>query len=703
MTMPEFRSLLAQAEEAGFTAESRREIDSYLLQPGLSAAECALCRLLYSESFFDRGEWGQAVETLTPAGARLVRGGSTTDALRAGLLIVQANLKAGRFRDACEALVDVMQRFENRREFRGVVAFLQGLVAYEEGKLATAGRLLEQAAGEAPLPDFPRIQGRIHLALARVHSQTGKRAKAEACYRAALQAMKENRDSGWELRCHAYRGRHSLCVGDYVGAADDFREGRRLAREVLRSARLESLMANNEGLAYLGMGRYQAARKALLTSIGLARSHKLGLLYALGMKDMADLRRMQGRFAAAASHAAHALRSLRDHPVCISFARRVLAEVHVNRGYLQSARDEILEALRVCQASQSAEAMEERIRLLIRLLFLPGIGQAPDIAVIRLFAELKDLVAKTSLLHYIPALEGLQRKLQSEEALLPQAQSQFVAHDPFIWGEAVRRYFLLEQLGRGGYAGVFRAVDMGNHDLVALKLFPEEALTQETLARLGNEISALSQIDHPNVARIYNYSVAGGKPFMVMEYVEGETLEQWRDQVQSLRDRLLALAGIARGLRAVHAAAMAHCDVTPRNVIVESLPFAGRTLAPPRPVLIDFGISLRLAGSASGRQFAGSRLYQAPEHARRGEVSARSDVFMFGMVACELLSGQRRFQPADGDRFELNYENPLPLEFPEGLPSEIERLLLQSLHAEPEGRPALDEFIAAFDRASQAP
>jgi len=130
------------------------------------------------------------------------------------------------------------------------------------------------------------------------------------------------------------------------------------------------------------------------------------------------------------------------------------------------------------------------------------------------------------------------------------------------------RYLLLEKIGQGGMGVVYNAYDPQLDRRVALKLVlsanPDHASTQ----RLLREAQALARLSHPNVVSVHDAGVADEQVFVAMEFIEGQTLTQWREEERTLEERLAVLTSAGRGLAAAHAAGLLHRDFKPDNVMI---------------------------------------------------------------------------------------------------------------------------------------
>jgi tRNA A-37 threonylcarbamoyl transferase component Bud32 len=201
------------------------------------------------------------------------------------------------------------------------------------------------------------------------------------------------------------------------------------------------------------------------------------------------------------------------------------------------------------------------------------------------------------------------------------------------------RYRLEAKLGSGGMSTVYLASDETLDRPVAVKVMHREMSEQEDqLQRFRQEARAVAKLSHPNVVSVIDAGEDGGYPYIVFEYVKGETLKQRIARVGALdvQDAIAYAIEVARGLSVAHARNMVHRDIKPQNVLIDE---EGRAK------LTDFGISRQLEQdgvTATGRVL-GTTDYVAPEQAMGHGVDPRSDVYSLGVVLYEMLVGQVPF------------------------------------------------------------
>lgn len=248
------------------------------------------------------------------------------------------------------------------------------------------------------------------------------------------------------------------------------------------------------------------------------------------------------------------------------------------------------------------------------------------------------------------AHDGAQRFLRDPTleraagAMLPEAAARFEGV-----GSQIGPYRLMEVIGEGGFGTVFLAVqEQPVRRRVALKLIRLGMDTSQVVARFEAERQALAMMDHPNIARVYDAGATPtGRPFFVMELVEGVPITRWCDEHRlTLRERLELFAPVLQAVQHAHSKGIIHRDVKPSNVLVALQD--GR----PVPKVIDFGIAkatdARLTERTiftEQRQLIGTPEYMSPEQAQMDsrDVDTRSDIYSLGVLLYELLTGTTPF------------------------------------------------------------
>ncbi len=254
------------------------------------------------------------------------------------------------------------------------------------------------------------------------------------------------------------------------------------------------------------------------------------------------------------------------------------------------------------------------------------------------------------------------------------------------------RYRIVGLLGKGGMGEVYRADDLKLRQPVALKLLPEAlADNPQRLERFHHEVRVARQVSHPNVCRVYDIGEADDRPFISMEFIDGEDLASvLRRMGRPSKDKALQVARqLCAGLGAAHDKGVLHRDLKPHNVMVD-----GRG----RVRITDFGLAGFTEEFTGGEVRAGTPAYMAPEQLAGREVSVKSDLYSLGLVLFELFTGQKAFEGTtrelpDGSRSTLT---PTSLSgLVDDIDPAVERVVLRCLEHEPSARPSSALAVAA--------
>lgn len=263
------------------------------------------------------------------------------------------------------------------------------------------------------------------------------------------------------------------------------------------------------------------------------------------------------------------------------------------------------------------------------------------------------------------------------------------------------RYRLLEQIGEGSAATVFRAADEALGRDVAVKILrPALAAVPAAAARFRAEGRAAAIVAHPNIAAVFDVAPEGEAPAIIMEFVDGEDLTSMLRRVGPLVPRRAAAiaAQVARGLAAAHARGIIHRDLSSRNILISR---EGRAQ------IADFGIAHTLLeapvdGASGAPSPEGTLAYLAPEVLAGERATTAADLYGLGVVLYELLTG-RRPQPSAADA-----APPSPRLFRPDIPVVLDAIAVRLLAAKPSDRPAsatvaadaLESFVVAESRTS---
>src|SRR6266404_6860469 len=265
--------------------------------------------------------------------------------------------------------------------------------------------------------------------------------------------------------------------------------------------------------------------------------------------------------------------------------------------------------------------------------------------------------------------------------------------------QTIAHYRIIELLGAGGMGAVYKAYDKKLDRVVALKLLPTEYISQQDRRRrFLQEARAASALNHPHILTVYEVGEDDGKPYIAMEYVEGETLRQKiRSRALQIKETLDIAIQIAEGLAKAHEAGIIHRDLKPENLMIRRDGYAK---------ILDFGLAKLVArreralaadsaektllrvDTESGT-LLGTVNYMSPEQLLGQRVDLRCDIFSFGVVLCEMLTGTCPFvnkNRIDTMHAILHEEPRLPASSKAELPADIQRILAKALAKTPKDR-----------------
>jgi eukaryotic-like serine/threonine-protein kinase len=243
------------------------------------------------------------------------------------------------------------------------------------------------------------------------------------------------------------------------------------------------------------------------------------------------------------------------------------------------------------------------------------------------------------------------------------------------------RYVVEKTLGRGGMATVELAEDTQLRRKVAVKRLAASLVADDVLQkRFFREARMAASLSHPNLVAVYDVGEEDGLPYIVMEYVEGETVADVIARTGGMRPERAVdlLLQVCAGLQHAHASGLVHRDIKPQNLLVRSDGVVK---------IADFGIARMLEATrlTEAGTVLGTAAYLAPEQAAGEPVTAAADIYSLGAVAYELLSGRTPYEFQSLADFALEQRQPpRPLD---GVPPDLERAVLRALELGPADRP----------------
>ncbi len=283
--------------------------------------------------------------------------------------------------------------------------------------------------------------------------------------------------------------------------------------------------------------------------------------------------------------------------------------------------------------------------------------------------------------------------------------------DPLI-GMQIGEYVIQEQIGIGGMGIVYRGEQPLIRKQVAIKVLRPEVGDQSLyVERLLAEARAVNAIRHRGIIDIFSFGkMPDGRQYFVMEYLEGTSLDVWLASrgLLPVQDALRLADELLDALTAAHKAGVVHRDLKPNNIFLVRQPGGGSYVK-----VLDFGLAKQLAGEQVASQqtlnglIIGTPEYMAPEQVRGDPVSLKTDLYAFGIILFQLLTGQLPFNArvvAEYLVHHLEHVPPSPLTLRPELPPELAQLVLKLLEKVPQARPTAEEARAVLqDVADRLP
>ena len=274
--------------------------------------------------------------------------------------------------------------------------------------------------------------------------------------------------------------------------------------------------------------------------------------------------------------------------------------------------------------------------------------------------------------------------------------------DQYIGKMLDNRYEILERIGTGGMAIVYKAKCHRLNRLVAIKILKSDlAQNEEFRRRFNAESQAVAQLSHPNIVSVYDVSRGGDMEYIVMELIDGITLKQYMEKRGQLnwRESLHFITQIMRGLSHAHSRGIIHRDIKPQNIMV---------LRDGSVKVADFGIAC-LADSAQTltQEALGSVHYISPEQARGDRPDARSDIYSSGVVLYEMLTGRLPFEGESAVSVAIQHLSSIPLaprEINPDIPKQLELICMKAMAPDLEHRyQSADAMIADLEAFRKNP
>jgi len=290
-------------------------------------------------------------------------------------------------------------------------------------------------------------------------------------------------------------------------------------------------------------------------------------------------------------------------------------------------------------------------------------------------------------------MEAIDRTLRGTEGRTPSGM------EVALVGQTLGQYRLVERIGRGGMATVYKAYQPSLDRYVAVKVLPTYlAHDPDFAARFRREARAIARLNHPHILPVHDFGQEGELSYIVMRYVEGGTLKKQLGQPLALNRTIDILAQIGDALDYAHQQGVIHRDVKPANVLLDQGRWA---------FLSDFGLAKMVAASVQLTKTGvglGTPAYMSPEQAQGKPVGAPSDIYSLGIMLFEMLTGR---VPFDADTplavliKHLTAPLPLPREVNPDIPEPVERVILKAVAKDPEDRYQwVSEMVEALGRAA---
>jgi serine/threonine protein kinase len=269
-------------------------------------------------------------------------------------------------------------------------------------------------------------------------------------------------------------------------------------------------------------------------------------------------------------------------------------------------------------------------------------------------------------------------------------------------GKTLGQFEILEEIGRGGMATVYRARQTSINRVVAVKILPRHLLHDPSFfERFEREVDVITHLEHPHILPIYDYGEAEGIPYIAMRYLAGGSMAQLIRRTMGampLEQLEKPFVQVAQALDYAHQQGIIHRDLKPGNVMLDE---SGNAY------LSDFGIARVLGSNLTGSAIIGTPAYMSPEQANGLPLDARSDIYALGVVLFELITGREPYQAETPMALLLKHINePLPpiRNIREDVPDAVERVIAKATAKDPNQRfSSAGDMARAFQESLHAP
>lgn len=261
----------------------------------------------------------------------------------------------------------------------------------------------------------------------------------------------------------------------------------------------------------------------------------------------------------------------------------------------------------------------------------------------------------------------------------------------------LNKYRIEKKIGEGGMGHVYRAQNIRTGEHVAIKILKEDLYLKDTyLRRFKREIRSGSLLDHPGIVKLIDEGKLKGKPFLVMEYVEGQNLRQWaRNKRRTISLIVEKFEKICEAINDAHRKGIIHRDLKPENVLVT---YSGDIK------IMDFGLARRVQESSmitSPGTFIGTVVYTSPEQASGKKIDTRCDIYAIGVMLFEMTTGKLPFKGEDpiAVLFQHIHNDPPPVrKYNKDIPLQLEKIISQAMSKDPGQRPQTAGELASMLR-----